>query len=313
MLCSYCNTNRPANDAPCPNCGAPSSQVGQGWDNNGWSNVSVANPWNQPVQQLSFEESADPAGWGGDSSSQNSPVSEQRSLVPVSSFQGDAYGLQAVQQQEYDIIHAPQVEPMLPALPDDATYVPPMYTKPRPIIPRYRIISGLLSVIIVTILACGGLSFYAKSSGMLHNLRVAMAGGPPPSLNAAQDQKFPDPKDQPDKGPAFDAIPIAATTTRVDEKNFSPLDPQKVFKPGQQFYLTYSILPHAQQGTVVIKWYTNNNLYNAMPPDKEVGKPSLQSSTQAYVKIGYAQAAEGKVEIYWNDKLAQALYFVVRP
>ena len=34
----------------------------------------------------------------------------------------------------------------------EVTYIPPLYTNPRPLIPRYRIISGFLSVLIMGIL-----------------------------------------------------------------------------------------------------------------------------------------------------------------
>jgi hypothetical protein len=239
---------------------------------------------------------------------------EQRSLIPVS-FQ-DNLNLQPV-QQEYalPIIQSPSLERMLPALPEDATYVPPMYTKPRPIIPRYRIISGMISMLIVMLLTCSGLGFYAKSSGLLHSLRVWAAGGPPPSLQAVQNNALPNPKNTPDKGPAYDIIPSAATTSRIDAKTKVPLDQVKIFKPGQTFYLTYIIPQPKDKGTVTIKWYTNGNLFITSPPQQVDPKQDNlnQGNLNSAVAIEFAQPAEGKVEIYWNDKMAQTLYFVVRP
>src|SRR5207237_10787863 len=52
-----------------------------------------------------------------------------------------------------------------------AIYIPPIYIKPRAIIPRYRIISGFLSVLIVFAFLCTGAGYYAKASGQLNNLQ----------------------------------------------------------------------------------------------------------------------------------------------
>ena len=77
-------------------------------------------------------------------------------------------------------------------------------------------------------------------------------------------------------------------------------------KVGDTIYLTYSVHPKAP-GTVTVKWYTNNNLY-------EESKPiPVADAVSGYVPIQYSQAAEGMVELYWNDQLAMRLYFVVEP
>jgi hypothetical protein len=336
MLCSYCNANRSDNEAPCQNCGAPSPLLGQAasgatWNNSaqpGWGNFSATNQWGQAtnqwdqganqwdqVPQLSFEDQATAfAPPGQDAMAyqqmQQAGVSEQRSLVPVSSYQG-GMGLQPAvpQEQALPIIQSPSLEQMLPALPEDSTYVPPMYTKPRPIIPRYRIISGLISVIIVSLLACGGLGFYAKNSGMLHNLRVWAAGGTPQSLQAVKDKTLPDPKTVPIRGPAFSSIPVATTTSSINTKTNAPLNQDRIFKPGQPFYLTFTVPHPSKQGTVTVKWYTDDKLFLTTPA---VVKPTRDDWKSA-VKIAYNEAAEGKVEIYWNGKMAQTLFFVVRP
>src|SRR5206468_9351590 len=87
------------------------------------------------------------------------------------------------------------IGPLVPAQPQDETivYVPPMYTKPRPVIPRYRIISGLLSFLIVTILLCVGTSYYVKASGSLNALGHFSGLTTPPNLQLTPAAALPDP------------------------------------------------------------------------------------------------------------------------
>ena len=203
--------------------------------------------------------------------------------------------------------------PLLPAIPteEEAVYIPPMYTKPRPTIPRYRVISGLLSVIIVVGLLCSGGLYFAKATGKLSFLRP-LFGGVPVNINAPQAANLPDPAGV-ENGPAADVITSATTASKIDPHTAIALQPSQVFTPGQIIYLTYSIHPRTK-GTVVIKWYTNNNPYRTQPvnvtPDPKGGSLTVSSS------MLFTQPLEGKIELYWNDKgtdvLAKRLYFVVR-
>jgi hypothetical protein len=187
------------------------------------------------------------------------------------------------------------------------TYIPPLYTNPRPIIPRYRIISGFLSMLIMGILLCTGADYYAKVSGQLDYLSRAY-GSRPPNLLPAPTPPLPDPQGKVDHGPAYLIIPSASMTTHLDTKDpFFVPNPETIFKSDQIFYLIYSVHPPAQ-GTVTIKWYTDNMLYYSSP---KVTIPSGHDVT-GKASMQYAKAAEGKVELYWNDQLALTLYFVVR-
>lgn len=196
-----------------------------------------------------------------------------------------------VQPEEYEVI-----------------YVPPIYTNPRPIIPRYRIISGFLSMLIMGILVCTGAGYYAKVSGQLDYLSRAYGGSLPPNLPPAPTPSFPDPQGKVEHGPAYLIIPSASMAAHLDTKDpFFVPNPETIFKPGQLFYLIYSVHPPAQ-GTVIIKWYTNDILYYSSP---KVTIPTGHDVT-GKASMQYAKAAEGKVELYWNDQLALTLYFVVR-
>jgi hypothetical protein len=186
-------------------------------------------------------------------------------------------------------------------------YVPPMYTKPRPIIPRYRIISGLLSFLIVCLVACVGAGYYAKTSGALNAVGSFVSGGNLPRNIQATNSTLPDPPNKIDRGPAYNTIPSATTTAHLIQGTYIAAQTDKVFRPGEQFALTYSVNP-PNQGKVVIKWYTNGVLFYTSTSNTI----TAGGSTSGVVQITYPQQTEGMVELYWNDQLAQRLYFVVR-
>lgn len=206
----------------------------------------------------------------------------------------------------------PDKEQMLPALPQEEgiVYVPPMYTAPRAIIPRYRVISGVLSLLIVMILLCSGTTYYARATGRLQYFQQLISGAPPPSLKPTPGPPLPEPPDGVTKGPAYAVIISAVLTKHVDPKNkFFAKQADKDYVVSDVIHLIYSTQPQKTAGTIVTKWYTNNQLYNTVSGDQPI-KAGPGVTGDAIIK--YAEPCEGKVELYWNNQLAQTLYFVVR-
>ncbi len=313
MICAYCKTVRAENAEPCANCGAPSpiqaTPQSINWDIPEYgrsggllSNQSaLSGQWSQQAQQLPLQQPVD------------TPVQAGGAYLPVP-FGGNA-GLQiAAQPNGMQVMPAPAAQDITiapPSYDESVVYVPPMYTKPRPIIPRYRIISGFLSVIIVSLMLCGGLGYYAKASGKLDLVTRVLTGNKPapPNLRSTA-PSLPDPQNNVVIGnpAAYNVIPSATTTKHLINGTVAA-QTDKIFKPNEPFYLTYSVHP-TQQGSVTIKWYMNNM---NLPYSTVAGKtlPANQAVT-GVVPMVYASQAEGKVELYWNDQLAQTLFFVVR-
>ena len=186
---------------------------------------------------------------------------------------------------------------------DGSIYVPPMYTKPRAIIPRYRAISGLISVLVVFALLCAGTTYYAKATGKLSFLHQIIGDARPANVKPTPTIMLPSPEKANQSGPASTIITSAATASKIDNTTAQPLTETTQFKVGDTIYLTYSVHPKAP-GTVTVKWYTNNNFY-------EKSTIPVADAVSGYVPIQYSQAAEGMVELYWNDQLAMKLFFVV--
>jgi hypothetical protein len=309
MLCTFCNSARLNNEAPCPHCGAPSPLL---------SSFAAAGP---PATQ-----------WGSNASSPSNLQLNNQALYHLPETPP-----QAEQQQPMSLLPVPyqpqqpfmnwQTNPtqggnamvqvplqnmgaFSPTLPGDgvdgAVYVPPMYTKPRAIIPRYRVISGLLSLLIVAALLCTGTGYYLNTSGKLAALGQFYGLIPPPSIKPAT-ISLADPKSNPDFGPAYSIINSATTNTRIDPVSHASAQPANIFQINQTIYLTYSVQRPKTPGVMVIKWFTNGSFYQSPTP--------IQVSTSAitgYTSQKYTQPAEGTVELYWDDQLAIRLYFVVR-
>lgn len=106
---------------------------------------------------------------------------------------------------------------------------------------------------------------------------------------------------------------------------------QNRFTAGQKIWLFY-IWSANESGTVMVKWYANDRLYNSssqhmdyiaphqgqgIPPTPGLQTAPTPGSTPSSAPITsnfsttYTQPAMGKVELYWNGNLATTLSFVV--
>ena len=337
MFCNYCKLARPENEEPCPNCGAPSSLLGQFPGGGRGAGEPVSTAWNasatsfnqqwnnNQMPQFSPSSNAQPS-WQQSPGSQaqsmpqqawGMPVQEQQqnpqSLLPVP-YTGDAQ--ESNQQTPMQMVPFQQMIPALPNEQAETVYVPPMYTKPRPIIPRYRIISGIFSVLIVSLFLCGGGVYYAQSKGMLTNVERMIGAIRPPNVSAASAQPIPDPPLQSAvAGPASIIIPAATTTLYIDQTSFTPREQDKILQVNVPFYVTFSAKP-PKAGNIIVKWYMNGQFYRTTPSQTTIN-PKQAATINGSVKMTYVIPATGIAEIYWvgqgeNPQLAQKLYFSVR-
>jgi hypothetical protein len=290
MFCTYCKQTRIENQAPCPNCGAPSPLL------------QISN-----FGQLGTIDSigASESSQAGQGENRPNEMATSTALVPMNnpSPHQSTVTLQIIPQQA--------IEHLLPAQPEapETVYVPPLFTKPRPLIPKYRIFSGALSLLIVVLLLCGGTSYYAKASGTIDRLIRAFTGGPPTVAITPTPVVLTDPPNKIDTGPAIDVIPSGTTTLYLDQ-NQNALEQNNKFTAWQAFYVTYNVQPpKGDSGKVTVKWYQNGKYWKTTSDDKT----TITGPMNGYIKMVYERPAMGSVEIYWNDKLAFRLYFVVRP
>jgi hypothetical protein len=312
---------------------APEGQ--QGWNDQqpvqqspSWNNqqpVQQSPSWNnqQPMQQSPSWNNQQPVqqspSWNAAQSGlpeQASPTAQsgqgnvQMGLVP---YQG-GMELQPARSRTsmLQILPADLAEKMLPAIPQEemAVYVPPIYTKPRSIIPRYRAISGLLSIVIVALMLCTGAGYAAKASGTLDTLtRVITGETHVAALQRQTASVLPVPKTLRETGPAYGTIYSATTTSRVDAATGLPIQEEHAFKINQIIHVTYAV-QSAKSGTLQLQWFSNGNPLTA--PYNYPFDPKGGQNKHADASIRYEAPAEGSVELKWNNQLAVRLYFVVQ-
>lgn len=279
--------------------------------------ASWPDPASSGVQQLSFAQSGvQPAGndhtfW---SQTESSPDGKDGppSLLPVPYQDPSAPNAQAlmVMPAGFPTLspNVQAVNSMLPALPDQEApvYVPPMYTKPRPIIPRYRAVSGLLSVIIVLTLLCGGAGYFAQVTGKLAPLERFFGVYNPPAVGVAS-HNLPVPSMQQTPGPGNKVITSVGLGKSVDPNSHLVPVYENTFAVGEQVWIACDI-NNNEAGTVTVKWYTNGN-FDSQQPKAVAAKQTVIVD----FFISFGTPAEGRADIYWNNDLAETVLFVIEP
>lgn len=151
---------------------------------------------------------------------------------------------------------------------------------------------------------------------------------------------------RPTGSPASHVIPQAILTDSLTGNSegigpgLSGIAATNHFTVGQHFGIFFLVNDNGG-GAVTVKWYENSRLYSSsaryIPPlpavsprkgaspaptpsrNSPVPTPSRNSPArtaspvESSFSVTYDQPAEGKVELYWNGKLAVTLLFVVKP
>ncbi|BCL82776.1 hypothetical protein ccbrp13_52410 [Ktedonobacteria bacterium brp13] len=292
--------------APMPSWQQPSGQL-----------ADQANPMPSWQQTGSQRPATGQLQWAtdqnGNQSATQDPLQQSgQHMLPVPYAGGMA--LEPVGRQptiSLQLVPEQAISHLLPAEPlsqPETVHVAPMYTKPRPIIPKKRAVNGLISVLIVTLLLCVGSGYLAKTTGLWANA-LAFYNGKPVTDIQTSSVKIPDPG-PPVEGPAAKNIPSAALASRVDNNTNEPVIPSTVFRPGQYIYVTYSVQADpGKTGTAIVTWYTDGHFYTNVS-HTVTGKQDYKFN--AVTNEQFPNPTSGKVEITWNGKLAQTLYFAVR-
>lgn len=343
MLCPSCKNFRPANNAPCPFCQAPSplgqnqaTGQGSGWSGQQpfggsgvWGGLGASeadwnaasgqlafptSPWqnaSNSAQQLAFSTTAQQSGnafWPQTFDAEQAGPEAGSSLLPMP-YQGPlpAQGLMII-PNGFSTLNE-RMNTLVPALPEAdqeaPLYVPPMYTKPRPLISRYRAVSGMLSVLIVFGLLCTAAGYYAQTTGKLVFFQKLFGTYAPPAITT-QTGALTVPSLQQTVVPNS-VITSAAITNRANIDLNTGIIANEVnqFNVNDIIYLTCNFAP--TKGTVMVKWYNGKNLYHTAQ------KVTDGKAAGVLFEIVYALSAEGKAEIYWNNQLQITLFFVVEP
>ncbi|WP_137686400.1 hypothetical protein [Thermosporothrix hazakensis] len=273
-----------------------------------------ASQWNAGNASNNFAFSQQPAATAQPGSWNAQPAPNAQSYWSVEPEQPQAPSqlpIAVANGGPVSMVPVQRVEEILPALPEEegSVYIPQMYTKPRPVIPRRRIISGFLSMLIVTLLLCGGAGYYAKVSGMLDNIqRFIGISSPPPIQPASAQKNIPDPKKR-EPGPAANMVDLAVFASTTTE-NGNPGVVGDTFAPGTKFYFVTGIKLDKNPATITIKVYTDGEIFNEETRQTKTTKDGDRQNI--VLPLIFDTPLSGQVEVYWNGKLAQRSYFAVK-
>ena len=307
MECDRCGARRPRTGR-CPNCGAPApggSSLSQ-WKSRGGGGRGSGADWDdydaprsRGRQRGDYEE-----------------MDLGRALVPS----------------------ANQIMPMpqgagLPALPGQPetdederalgirrpAYIPVTSGKPKRKIRTWRVVSGVLSVMLVCIAACGATAFFGKDR---------LFGILPPIIQTRLTPAVYDFSQVPvtpvsTPGPAAKYI-VNVVTARSVDSNFAPIDITSHFPVGSQVHLVIQVrnLTAGEKHTVSVYWFVNgiDTQVSRGPGKTDV---EVKDNSNVHLALQYPTTGVGMAKIYWdrpaNDKgdsasdpsLAQTIYFAV--
>ncbi|HLI68609.1 MAG TPA: hypothetical protein VKV19_02510 [Ktedonobacteraceae bacterium] len=345
-LCPWCNALPPvAGNGWGSQNASPAGNENQAAFANSWGGPALSNnDWSASASQMNFPLPSwqDPTGSGARqlafSPPEQSPVTQQQQTD--NSFWSQALGTSEEgggQSRDQSLLPVPYREPvnqqslmalptgfptlgsgiqqvrsLAPVLPEAGqeapVYVPPMYTKPRPIIPRYRAISGLISVFVVVVLLCSGAGYFAQTTGKLTGIEKLL-GIYVPSPVASNTHFLPVPTTQVmynTASPAAKVITSVGLSTSVSQSGQIPFYVNK-FTVGSTVYITCGTNT-SQAGVVAVWWYTNGNRYH----QQSLSVPAKSTPVVEFY-LSFGQPGEDKAEVYWNNELAATVLFVVEP
>jgi hypothetical protein len=307
MECDRCGARRPRTGR-CPNCGAPApsgSSLSQ-WKSRGGGGRGSGADW---------DDYDAPRGRGR----QRGDYEEMdlgRALVPSAN----------------QIMPMPQGAglPALPGQPETEeeeralgirrpAYIPVTSDKPKRKIRSWRVVSGVLSVMLVCIAACGATAFFGKDR---------LTSVLPPIIQTKLTPAVYDFSQVPvtpvsTPGPAAKYI-VNVITSRSVDANLTPIDVTSHFPVNSTVHIVVQVrgIPQNEQHTVSIYWYLNG-IDTQVARGKDKTYQSITSDHNVHFGVVYPAAGVGMARIYWdrpdNDtsdqahdpRLAQTIYFAV--
>jgi hypothetical protein len=306
MECDRCGARRPRTGR-CPNCGAPppgGSSLSQ-WKTRGGGRGSGAD-WDD------YDEPRTRGRQRGD----YDEVELGRALVPSANQlmpmpQGGGVpalpGQPATEEEERALgIRRP-------------VYIPVTTDKPKRKIRTWRVVSGVLSVMLVCIAACGATAFFGKDK---------ISGVLPPIIQSRLTPQVYDFSQVPatpvsTPGPAAKYI-VDAKTARSVDSNRTPIDITSHFPVNSQVNLVVQVrnVAAGEQHTVSVRWFLNGIDTQVKGGEGRTSK-LIKDNSNVQFGLFYPVAGVGMAKVYWdrpaNDtsdsatdpSLAQTIYFAV--
>ena len=324
MECDRCGAERPRT-GPCPECGAPAplgsgrgrsqaggrSQPGSSGSNprrpsgTNWGATSA--PGRGLLSRGPAQSGEQWGNWddgprgstrpGARQSSPNwnyDPDNDSRALVPQ-------YGQPMPPAAEDEMVSIPgfpqtDEEERLSGIRRPA-YIPATEEKRKRKLSSWRIISGVLSIMVVCVASCAGVGFFGQQQ--IARLLPAPIKNilQPPSVDISQ--LGPSPVSTP--GPAAKNITSLVTAKSVDS-NYNAVDETSYFLVKSSVYAVITIVGVSQNqtNTLTCVWYLNDLNFNLHTGTTTVIQPNKTTNFHGVCELPYNQIGIGMVRVYWN-------------
>lgn len=328
MICDQCGSERPRSGL-CPECGAPPPGTYSSmreWKGRGGPNDSSRRARGGGSSSSWRADSTGRSGrsggnWGGsgddwqDDGYDEPPAgrSNRRNRRPPSGY--DEVDLDRALVPARNEMMAPMDGSVgLPAVPgfpqtDEEeraigmrrpAYIPATVEKRKKKLSSWRVVSGVLSVMLACVATCAG-------AGILGKDRIQAILGTPYKLT--QTQPTLDLSNVPltpvaTPGPA--AKPLSQVVTALHRQgNCNPVDPSSYFHVNDAVWVFVILKQPAQGHTISVRWFANSTDVN--PPSLDKTTLTLgPNNAGACFSLQYPSAGTGSVKVYWdrpaNDK-----------
>jgi hypothetical protein len=309
MQCEVCGARRPLL-GPCPNCGAPPPGRGPAGRTRGPSGTNwggSGQDWRrQGGSGSGWDYDDEDPGGGRQTGRYRRPqpdyenVDLERALVPSMNLSPAEMGA--------GVPGMPGV-PGVPGMPAEEVerllgirrpvYIPATGNKRKFRVGSWRVLSGVLSIILVCIASCAagtilGKNYFSKVTSVgsvgpqtssidystVPATPVATMGG----VNGAVGPKY---------------ISSVTTAKRVDS-SLNPVNITSHFLSGDTVYVVIDVRnAPSGQNTICVNWYLNGQ-YLQLPSSAETCKTFADQNQNVAFYIPYPQPAVGMARVYWN-------------
>ncbi len=317
MVCDHCGAERPRT-GPCPECGAPPpapygptrgrSQPGGQRRPSGTNWGSGGSSGGRGLLSRGSGQSGD--NWGDwDDGRQGAGRSSGRPSSPGYNYDPDSDSRALMPQYGQPMPPAAEDEMVsIPGFPQTdeeeramgmrrPAYIPATEEKRKRKLSSWRVISGVMSIMVVCVASCAG-------AGFLGQRQIAnMLPGPfktiiqPPSVDLSQVPATP----VSTPGPAAKSISSLITAKGVDS-SYRPVDISSYFLVKSTVYAVMTIIGVSQNqpGTFSCAWYLNGLNFNLHDNTSKTVQPTKTTNFHAICSLPYNQVGVGMVRVYWN-------------
>ncbi len=176
-------------------------------------------------------------------------------------------------------------------------YIPATSPKRKRKLSSGRVISGVLSILLVTVGACAALGFLGQQqlARLFSGPFKVVVAQPTPDMSLIPVTPVSTP------GPSAKIITSVVTAQSID-KDYNPIDITSYFKVNSMIYAVVNIVGASQNttNTLTCVWYINGVNFNLKSSTSVTVQPSKSNNFHGYCGLQYYQTGTGMVKVYWD-------------